>query len=205
MEGTSPDVAQLVALCEQHGAALLLDEAHALGLLGPGGRGLGHGHGGIALISGTLGKALGSGGAFLAGDATTLEWLLQHSGPFRYTTALAPPLAAGALAALGWLQTQEAQGNPPGSALLQRAARWRSGLEQAGWPRPPGHGPILPLLVGDNARALALQGRLEQAGLLSVAIRPPTVPEGTARLRLVLRADLPTGTLARLVRELGSP
>ncbi len=205
MEGTSPDVAQLVALCEQHGAALLLDEAHALGLLGPGGRGLGHGHGGIALISGTLGKALGSGGAFLAGDATTLEWLLQHSGPFRYTTALAPPLAAGALAALGWLQTQEAQGNPPGSGLLQRAARWRSGLEQAGWPRPPGHGPILPLLVGDNARALALQGRLEQAGLLSVAIRPPTVPEGTARLRLVLRADLPVGTLARLVRELGSP
>ena len=105
----------------------------------------------------------------------------------------------------GWLQAQETLGKPPGSALLQRAARWRAGLEQAGWPRPPGQGPILPLLVGDNARALALQGRLEQAGLLSVAIRPPTVPEGTARLRLVLRADLPAGTLARLVRELGSP
>ena len=205
MEGTSPAVTQLVALCEQHGAALLLDEAHALGLLGPGGRGLGHGHDSIALISGTLGKALGSGGAFLAGDAITLEWLLQHSGPFRYTTALAPPLAAGALAALGWLQAQEALGKPPGSALLQRAARWRAGLEQAGWPRPPGQGPILPLLAGDNTRALALQGRLEQAGLLSVAIRPPTVPEGTARLRLVLRADLPAGTLARLVRELGCP
>jgi len=205
MEGSSPAVGQLMELCEQHGAALLLDEAHALGLLGPGGRGLGHGRDGIALISGTLGKALGSGGAFLAGDATTLEWLLQHSGPFRYTTALAPPLAAGALAALDWLQTQEAHGTPVGSALLQRAARWRTGLEQAGWPRPPGEGPILPLLLGDNARALAMQRRLEQAGLLSVAIRPPTVPEGTARLRLVLRADLPPGTLTRLLRVLGRP
>ena len=199
MQGTSVDVAVLTALCAEHGAALLLDEAHALGVLGPGGRGLGHNQPEIALISGTFGKAFGGGGAFLAGDALVGEWLLQSSGAFRYTTALAPPLAAGALAALALIQAE-----PRSEALLQRAARWRACLEAAGWPRPPGTGPILPLLVGDDHRALELQQRLEAAGLLSVAIRPPTVPEGTARLRLVLRHDLPAGTLERLLIALGS-
>ena len=199
MQGTSVDVAVLTALCAEHGAALLLDEAHALGVLGPDGRGLGHNQPEIALISGTFGKAFGGGGAFLAGDALVGDWLLQSSGAFRYTTALAPPLAAGALAALALIQAE-----PRGEALLQRAARWRAGLEAAGWPRPPGAGPILPLLVGEDHRALELQQRLEAAGLLSVAIRPPTVPEGTARLRLVLRHDLPAGTLERLLIALGS-
>jgi len=213
MEGTSPNVPALAALCERYGAALLLDEAHALGVLGPGGRGLGHGIGSIALISGTFGKAFGSGGAFLAGGELVMEWLLQSSGAFRYTTALAPPLAAGALAALHLIQGRESQaaaaegaGSQPAQPdLLARALRWRDGLEAAGWPRPPGEGPILPLLVGSDARALELQAQLEQAGLLAVAIRPPTVPEGTARLRLVLRADLPGGTLERLLRALGTP
>jgi len=213
MEGTSPEVPALAALCERYGAALLLDEAHALGVLGPGGRGLGHGTGSIALISGTFGKAFGSGGAFLAGGELVMEWLLQSSGPFRYTTALAPPLAAGALAALHLIQGRESQAAAAEGAgsqqahhdLLARARRWRDGLEAAGWPRPPGEGPILPLLVGSDGRALELQAQLEQAGLLAVAIRPPTVPEGTARLRLVLRADLPGGTLGRLLHALGAP
>ncbi len=201
MEGTSPELVELSALCERYGAALLLDEAHALGVLGPRGRGLGHGLNGVSLISGTFGKAFGSGGAFLAGDALVMEWVLQSSGAFRYTTALAPPLAAAALAAL----TQIQQHPERASQLLERAGRWRDRLEAAGWPRPPGCGPILPLLVGDNSRALALQQQLEQAGLLSVAIRPPTVPAGTARLRLVLRHDLPAGSLELLLRALGTP
>jgi 8-amino-7-oxononanoate synthase len=205
MEGTSADVPALAALCARHGAALLLDEAHALGVLGPGGRGLGHGLDAIALVCGTFGKAFGGGGAFLAGDALVIEWLLQFSGPFRYTTALAPPLAAGALAALEHIQGLERSGQAPGPALLARAQRWRDALAAAGWPRPPGEGPILPLLVGDDERALALQQQLEQAGLLAVAIRPPTVPPGSARLRLVLRADLPPGTLEQLLSALGSP
>jgi 8-amino-7-oxononanoate synthase len=201
MQGTSPDVARLAELCRRHGAALLLDEAHALGVLGPEGRGLGHGLAGVSLISGTFGKAFGSGGAFLAGDGLVGDWLLQHSGPFRYTTALAPPLAAAALAALEWIRADPDRG----LALLERGRRWRDGLEAAGWPRPPGHGPILPLLVGSDQRALALQDALERAGMLSVAIRPPTVPEGSARLRLVLRHDLPAGSLERLLDALGSP
>ena len=201
MEGSSPDVAAMAALCASHGAALLLDEAHSLGVLGDGGRGLGYGIGEISLISGTFGKAFGSGGAFLAGNATVGDWLLQHSGPFRYSTALAPPLVAAAAAGLRAIQERE----PERRALLERAERWRNALEAAGWPRPGGSGPILPLMVGDDQRALVLQAQLEQAGLLSVAIRPPTVPDGTARLRLVLRHDCPAGTLSRLIQALGTP
>jgi len=234
MEGTSPDLEAFARLCAEHGALLLVDEAHALGVLGEGGRGLSQAlpaelrdH---TLVSGTFGKAFGSGGAFLAGDALLGDWLLQHCGAFRYSTALAPPLAAGALAALRLLRDQPiprpipspdnsldpppgqgsptAGGHPPdqpplGGALLQRAQRWREALVAAGWPRPPGEGPVLPLLVGGDAMALELQQRLERAGLLTVAIRPPTVPEGSARLRLVLRQDLPTGTLPRLLAALG--
>ena len=201
MEGSSPDVAAMAELCANHGAALLLDQAHSLGILGDGGRGLGYGIGEISLISGTFGKAFGSGGAFLAGNATVGDWLLQHSGPFRYSTALAPPLVAAAAAGLRAIQERE----PERRALLERAERWRNALEAAGWPRPGGSGPILPLMVGDDQRALVLQAQLEQAGLLSVAIRPPTVPDGTARLRLVLRHDCPAGTLSRLIQALGTP
>lgn len=201
MEGTSPDTAALATLCERHDAPLLLDEAHALGVLGPGGRGLGADLERVALISGTFGKAFGSGGAFLACDPPLGEWLLQTSGAFRYTTALAPPLAASALAALELIQADPNRGE----ALVQRAERWRDGLAAAGWPRPGGRGPILPLLIGDDKEALARQQALEAAGLLSVAIRPPTVPEGTARLRLVLRHDLPSGSLQGLIQALGPP
>ena len=199
MEGSTPPLADLAALCARHGAPLLVDEAHALGVLGPGGRGLAHGIADVAIVSGTFGKAFGSGGAFLAGDALVGEWLLQSSGAFRYSTALAPPLAAGALAALGRIQVD------PHAAisLLARAGRWRDALEAAGWPRPPGEGPILSLRLGVDAAALAAQQRLEAAGLLALAIRPPTVPEGTARLRLVLRSGLPVGTLERLLEALG--
>jgi 8-amino-7-oxononanoate synthase len=201
MEGTSPDLLAIARICRQQGARLLVDEAHALGVLGPGGRGLAHGLEGVSLVSGTFGKAFGSGGAFLAADAPLADWLLQSSGAFRYSTALAPSLAAAALAALELLQQDPALGR----ALLTRAEHWRCGLAAAGWARPGGAGPVLSLLVGDDGAALALQAQLEQAGLLSVAIRPPTVPDGTARLRLVLRRSLPTGTLARLLAALGKP
>ena len=203
MEGTSPPLATIARLCAAHQAPLLVDEAHALGVLGRDGRGLAHGMAEVAIVSGTFGKAFGAGGAFLAGDALIGDWLLQSSGAFRYTTALAPPLAAGALAALALLRDKSAASAR--AALAARSQRWRDGLAAAGWPRPAGQGPILSLLVGDDSLALVLQQRLEQAGLLSVAIRPPTVPTGTARLRLVLRQDLPAGSLSRLLAALGPP
>ncbi len=199
MDGTSPNVAAMEALCRRYQALLLLDEAHALGVLGPGGRGLAWGLAGVTLVSGTLGKAFGSGGAFLAADGVLGEWLLQHCGAFRYTTALAPALAAGAQAALGLLIAQPQMA----AELLELAGRWRDGLEVSGWPRPAGHGPILPVLVGGDGAALDLQRRLETAGLLGVAIRPPTVPEGSSRLRLVVRLGLPPHTLPQLLEALG--
>jgi 8-amino-7-oxononanoate synthase len=199
MDGTSPDVAALAALCRRFDALLLLDEAHALGVLGPGGRGLAWDLAGVTLISGTLGKAFGSGGAFLAADGVLAEWLLQHCGAFRYTTALAPALAAGAGASLELLIDQP---QLP-AELLALAGRWRDGLAASGWSRPPGYGPILPLLVGGDRAALELQQRLQSAGLLGVAIRPPTVPEGSSRLRLVVRLGLPPHTLDQLLAALG--
>ena len=201
MEGTSPDVAALAALCQRFGADLLMDEAHALGVLGPEGRGLCFGIEPVRLISGTFGKAFGSGGAFLACDADLGDVLLQTSGAFRYTTALAPPLVAGAQAALNLIRS-----HPHWSRQLQqRASRWRDALEREGWTRPAGLGPVLPLLLGDDAAALAAQAGLEDNGLLCVAIRPPTVPEGTARLRLVLRRDLPDETVELLLKALPCP
>ena len=107
-------------------------------------------------------------------------------------------LAAGAMAALKLIQA-----NPGWSMeLIQRSQLWRGAINSHGWSRPCGHGPILPLVVGGDQAALDLQTRLEHQGLLSVAIRPPTVPEGTARLRLVLRKDLPEDTLNRLLGAL---
>ena len=200
MEGTSPDLATMAELCASHGARLLVDEAHALGVLGEGGRGLCQAlpSNAVTLLSGTFGKAFGSGGAFLACGAELGETLLQSSGAFRYTTALAPPLAAAALTALTLMQR-----HPHWSGeLITKSQHWRSALASAGWARPGGTGPILPLVIGTDQAALDRQQQLENAGLLSVAIRPPTVPEGTARLRLVVRRIMPDRTLEQLLSAL---
>lgn len=128
------------------------------------------------------------------------ERLLQTSGAFRYTTALAPPLVAGTQAALDLIKA-----NPHwGQALIQRSDAWRTALALEGWQRPPGVGPVLPLLLSSDQAALDYQQQLEQHGLLSIAIRPPTVPEGTSRLRLVLRKDLPDDTLELLLAALAA-
>ena len=200
MEGSSPDVSALGELCRHHNAALLLDEAHALGVLGPGGRGLGHGQSGIDLVCGTFGKAFGSGGAFLACNEPLGETLLQSSGAFRYTTALAPPLAAAALAALELINGPE--GEQRRRQLLATAQHWRPSISAAGWPRPVGEGPVLAIKLGDDRRANEAAAALEQLGLLVVPIRPPTVPEGESMLRLSLRPQLPDQALEMLLQTL---
>ncbi len=208
MQGTSPDVPALAALCERFGAALLLDEAHALGVLGPGGRGTGPRHRLDRPDQRHLRQGLRQRrrlpGRRRAGDGVAAAE--QRRLPLHHRPGAAPGRRGPGFPAADPAPPAEplAAGQPPAD-LLDRARRWRDGLEAAGWPRPPGEGPILPLLVGSDERALALQQQLESAGLLAVAIRPPTVPEGTARLRLVLRADLPSGTLERLLVALGPP
>lgn len=201
MEGTSPDIQGMAALCAHWGARLLVDEAHALGVMGSQGRGLCFGvDAPIHLISGTFGKAFGSGGAFLASDRDWGDQLLQTSGAFRYTTALAPPLVGAALKALDLIRSHPEWG----TELCFKAEQWRCALHRKGWPRPRGDGPVLPLLIGSDADALSVQKILETSGLLTVAIRPPTVPEGSSRLRLVVRRDLPDDTLNALLSALAS-
>ena len=198
MEGTSPDVAGLAGLCGRFGALLVLDEAHALGVLGPLGRGLAWGRSGVHVVVGTFGKALGSGGAMVAVDGVLGDYMLQFCGGYRYSTALAPALAATTMANLQRLPGLE----PERQALLARAQQLRQRLVAMGYPRPPGHGPVVPVLVGDEQVAMALQRRLEEAGLLVAAIRPPTVPQGTARLRVVLRHGQPPQAMDTLVQTL---
>jgi len=199
MEGTTAPIKEISKLCIKYDSKLLIDEAHAFGVMGPEGRGESFGvNEPISIISGTFGKAFGSGGAFLATDKITGENLIQNCGAFRYTTALAPPLCASALAALNLIQS-----NPSwGSELKEKAIAFRDRLSQLGWQRPVGEGPIISIILGSDELAIDCQKKLEAQGLLAVAIRPPTVPEGKSRLRLVIRRNTPDQAFERLIEVL---
>ena len=199
MEGTTAPIKEIAKLCMKYDSKLLIDEAHAFGVMGSKGRGESFGlQEPISIISGTLGKAFGSGGAFLATDKVTGENLIQNCGAFRYTTALAPPLCASALAALNLIKS-----NPTwGARLQEESIALREKLALLGWQRPLGKGPIISIVLGSDKLALDYQKRLENQGILTVAIRPPTVPEGKSRLRLVIRRNTPEQTFKRLLRVL---
>ena len=199
MEGTTAPIKEISKLCIEYDSKLLIDEAHAFGVMGSEGRGESFGlKEPISIISGTFGKAFGSGGAFLATDKITGENLIQNCGAFRYTTALAPPLCASALAALNLIES-----NPNwGSELKEKSKALRDRLSQVGWQRPAGEGPIISIILGSDRLAMDYQERLEAQGLLTVAIRPPTVPEGKSRLRLVIRRNTPDQAFERLIEIL---
>ena len=199
MEGTTAPIKEISKLCIQYDSKLLIDEAHAFGVMGSAGRGESFElKEPISIISGTFGKAFGSGGAFLATDKITGKNLIQNCGAFRYTTALAPPLCASALAALNLIES-----NPNwGSELKEKSKALRDRLSQVGWQRPAGEGPIISIILGSDRLAMDYQERLEAQGLLTVAIRPPTVPEGKSRLRLVIRRNTPDQAFERLIEIL---
>ncbi len=199
MEGTTAPVKEISKLCIKYDSKLLIDEAHAFGIMGPNGRGESFGlKEPTSIISGTFGKAFGSGGAFLATDKITGENLIQNCGAFRYTTALAPPLCASALAALNLIEN-----NPSwGRELKEKSIDLRDRLSQIGWQRPVGGGPIISIILGSDELAMDYQKKLEAQGLLTVAIRPPTVPEGKSRLRLVIRRNTPIKAFERLIKVL---
>ena len=199
MEGTTAPIKEISKLCIQYDSKLLIDEAHAFGVMGSAGRGESFElKEPISIISGTFGKAFGSGGAFLATDKITGRNLIQNCGAFRYTTALAPPLCASALAALNLIES-----NPDwGSELKEKSKALRDRLSQVGWQRPAGEGPIISIILGSDRLAMDYQERLEAQGLLTVAIRPPTVPEGKSRLRLVIRRNTPDQAFERLIEIL---
>jgi 8-amino-7-oxononanoate synthase len=195
------DVAPLGALADvaaQHDAILVVDEAHALGVLGPAGRGLAA-EAGVApdVLVGTLGKAFGSSGGFVAGSRSLREYLVNRARTFIFTTAPPPPLAGAARAAL------RLAAGPAGDErrdLLRR--RHRHLADALGRKLVPTPGPIQPAILGSDARALAAAAHLRSRGLLVPAIRPPTVPEGTARLRLTFSAEHSEADVDVLARAL---
>ncbi|MDR3566816.1 MAG: 8-amino-7-oxononanoate synthase [Syntrophobacteraceae bacterium] len=188
MDGDIAPLPEIVSLAARYGAMTMVDEAHATGVFGPGGAGLIREYGledRVNVSMGTLSKALGGYGGFIACSVALRELLVNRARAFIYTTGL-PPSVVGS--ALGALSVIEKAGNP-GTRLLDRAAVFRKRLEAAGLDVLNSKSQIIPVLLGDNGRALATAERLKSRGILAAAIRPPTVPEGTARLRLSLTLD----------------
>lgn len=203
MDADGPDLARLRSVCDEHHAALIVDEAHALGVLGP--MGLGRcAEAGIEpdVMVGTLGKSFGTQGAFVAGSHLLRDWLWNRARSFVFSTGLAPIVAEAALEALVVMEMRPELRE----ATLARAAELRTGLAEvvAGTDlRLLGFGHVVPVLVGGSADALELSRLVRAEGLDVPAIRPPTVPAGSARLRLTVTARHSAGDIAHAVACMG--
>ncbi len=205
MDGDIADVPGLLRLCERHEAWLVLDDAHGFGVLGPAGGGV-LAHFNLAsnriIYMATLGKAAGVFGAFVAGEAQLIEMLIQRARPYIYTTATPPLLAHALLASLDIIAAEEWRRRRLGELI----AALRQGMAELRWPLMRSATAIQPLLVGGNDEAMRVSSELAARGLLVPAIRPPTVPAGTARLRISLSATHSDEDISRLVgavREIG--
>ncbi|MFW2389185.1 MAG: 8-amino-7-oxononanoate synthase [Polyangiales bacterium] len=181
MDGDQAPLAEIATLARNHGAGLFVDEAHAMGVFGPQGRGCAA-ELGLApdVVVGTLGKSFGVAGAFVAANDETVALVRNRARSFVYSTAPPPMLARAAIAALALVK--EADGAR--AKLLANAEHLRSGLRDLGYDVPAGSSQILPVLIGANDRTMALSAKLLDRGVFVQGIRPPTVPDGTARLRL---------------------
>lgn len=204
MDGDLAPLADLQALAAQYGLFLLADDAHGLGVLGSGGRGafehLGLVRGKHSLLMGTLGKAFGVFGAFVAGSEDVIETLVQTARTYIYTTALPPGLAEALRESLRIVQTEPERR----VRLFARIAQFRAGARELGLSLLPSETPIQPLVLGSAEAALAAATALRAQGLLVPAIRPPTVPEGTARLRITLSSAHTEQHVERLLAGLAS-
>jgi 8-amino-7-oxononanoate synthase len=204
MDGDIAPLQELAGVAESAGARLMVDDAHGLGVVGETGRGTlqlaGLGAAQVPILVGTLGKAFGTFGAFVAGDEELIETLIQRARSYIYTTALPPAVAEATRASLRLIRTEPWRREH----LRALIARFRRGAAELGLPLATSETPIQPLMVGDNRRALALSQALEEAGILVTAIRPPTVPEGSARLRVTLSAAHGEADVDRLLEVLAS-
>jgi len=204
MDGDYPDLARMAELKRRHGFCWIVDEAHALGWYGPEGAGLVRATGvepEVDVLVGTLGKALASGGAYtLFRYEAVRDHLINTAGEFIYSTAFPPANAAAALAAVARVR-----------ALAGRQAEWhgqsrafRSALQAAGWLAPTGESPIVPVRLDDEDAALALAGALRAAGIYAAAVRPPTVPAGTSRLRFSLKRTFSADEMQRVLTAMAA-
>jgi len=187
VDGDLASLKDLVELKDRYGACLMVDEAHATGVLGHRGAGLAAALGltqRVEVHMGTLSKAMGTLGGFVAGDRRLIDYLHNRARSFIYSTALPPPVL-GAIAAALDIVTQEPERR---RYLLTEAERFRHTLTQAGFDILGSETQIVPVLAGDNARTLRLAAQLRQRGVMAVALRPPTVPPGRSRVRFSLSA-----------------
>lgn len=188
MDGDLADLPALATVARPHGAWLMVDDAHGFGTLGANGGGIvehfGLGIDQVPVLIGTLGKACGTAGAFVAGSDDLIEALVQFARPYIYTTSQPPALACATLKSLQLLRDERWRREHLGALIRQ----FRQGAQQIGLALMDSPTAIQPILVGDAARALMLSKMLRERGLLVTAIRPPTVPVGSARLRVTLSA-----------------
>ena len=203
MDGDIAPVPEMLALCERYDAWLLLDDAHGFGVLGEAGRGV-LSHFNVQspriVYLGTLGKAAGVSGAFIAGDGSVIEWLLQRARTYIFTTAAPPLLAVATLESLRLIELETWRREHLAALIM----RLREGFAGLPWRLLPSATPIQPLIVGDNRAVVALSEALLEQGIWVPAIRPPTVPAGTARLRISLSAAHGIEDIDRLLHTLHS-
>ena len=203
MDGDLAPLPQLLDLCERHGAWLVVDDAHGFGVLGEHGRGALE-HFGLRsphlVYIGTLGKAAGVGGAFIAAHEDVIELMIQRARPYIYTTAAAPALAHALLASVDIIEGEE--GAARRVHLRKLIAQLDDGLRLERWQRPASTTAIQPIIIGANDEAMAAAARLHEQGLWVPAIRPPTVAPGTARLRVTLSAAHTEQDVAQLTAAL---
>lgn len=189
MDGDVVALDKMIGVARQHDAAILIDDAHGLGVTGKTGRGTLEEYNAsiddVAILMGTLGKAFGTFGAFIAGSDTVIETLIQQSRSYIYTTALPPAVASATLASLKLVVTEQWRREQ----LQQRITQFKVGAKQIGLNLMPSDTAIQPLLIGSSEQAMKMSELLEQKGILISAIRPPTVPNNTARLRITFSAN----------------
>jgi 8-amino-7-oxononanoate synthase len=202
MDGDVAPLAEIVELARRHRVRVVVDEAHGIGCMGPGGRGAVHDAGvedEVDVVIGTLGKALGTYGAYAACDHAMAQLLVNTARPFIFSTAPPPPVAAGALAALDLLATQPERVD----RLRANAAALRDELHREGFDVSGSTTQIVPIVVGEAALAVRMCELALEGGVFAQAIRPPTVPEGTSRLRLAVMASHSREELRDAARVLG--
>jgi 8-amino-7-oxononanoate synthase len=201
MDGDFAPLAAYAELCRSSGALLIVDEAHAVGIYGRRGSGLLEATRSHAFVSvDTAGKALGASGAFVSGPEWAIEYLIQRARPFVFSTAAPPPIAAALEASLTLIETEPWLR----SQVLSRARYLRTRLAEASISIPVGDSQIIPVVLGENERAVEVAETLRQQGFDVRAIRPPTVPRGTARLRISVHANLTEEILRRFAKALAS-
>jgi 8-amino-7-oxononanoate synthase len=204
MDGDLAPLVELADLADKYGAMLMIDEAHATGVFGRNGRGVAEFLGvesRVPVRVGTLSKALGCAGGFVSGSRQLIEWLVNRARPYVFSTAQPSAASAAAIAALDIVETEPERRRQ----LLPRAERFRAELQARGWNTGASASQIIPIIVGTSDRAIELSSRLRTCGIFAPAIRPPTVPEGEACLRISLTAGHTDAMIAELSAVLGNP